>query len=237
MVRQTRHKALVDGLLGKSAEPKYEKLESQSDIASALNWYNTHKDAKSAVKYIAEYAKKNKIKGKLDTSESYQVTGFICRIISNGAIVSDELAAQTKEKVIALLCKKELEETEDDSSTPVVSIQERMKEKVSEIAGDLEGVIDEYILSKFTRVPSPYGVMHGRVKGKHAKMLVPIFEKRRNEFQEVLDTEDRELKEGYSNFSRVELKKLVSFCNLIIEDAMKLGNESKAIKKPRRKKI
>jgi hypothetical protein len=78
--------------------------------------------------------------------------------------------------------------------------------------------------------------MHGRVKGKHAKMLVPIFERRRNEFQEVLDTDDKELKEGYSNFSRVELKKLVSFCNLIIEDAMKLGNEAKAVKKPKRRK-
>ena len=110
-----------------------------------------------------------------------------------------------------------------------------MKEKVSEIAGDLEGAIDDYILSNFAKIPSPYGVMHGRVKGKHAKMLVPIFEKRRDEFQEVLDTEDKDLKEGYSNFSRVELKKLVSFCNLIIEDAMKLGNESKKVKVKKRK--
>ena len=78
--------------------------------------------------------------------------------------------------------------------------------------------------------------MHGRVKGKHAKLLVPIFEKRRDEFQEVLDTEDKELKEGYSNFSRVELKKLVSFCNLIIEDAMKLGNEAKAVRKKVKRK-
>jgi hypothetical protein len=46
-----------------------------------------------------------------------------------------------------------------------------MKEKVSEIAGDLEGAIDDYILSKFAKIPSPYGVMHGRVKGKHAKLL------------------------------------------------------------------
>jgi len=29
---------------------------------------------------------------------------------------------------------------------------------------------------------------------------------------------------------------LVSFCNLIIEDAMKLGNEAKAVKKPKRRK-
>ncbi len=216
--------------------PNYVKIESQSDIASVLNWYNANKDAKASAKYIAEYAKKNKIKGKLDTSKSFQVTGFLCRIISRGTIVTDELAQQTKEKVIELMSKDDKDEVEDDLDVYIVSIQDRMKEKVSEIAGDLEGAIDDYILSKFAKIPSPYGVMHGRVKGKHAKLLVPIFEKRRDEFQEVLDTEDKELKEGYSNFSRVELKKLVSFCNLIIEDAMKLGNEAKAVKKPKRRK-
>jgi hypothetical protein len=236
MVRQTRKTAIVNSILGKASEPKYEKLESQSDIASALNWYNANKDAKASAKYIAEYAKKNKIKGKLDTSKTFQSTGFICRMISNGTIVAEELAKQTRDKVIELLSKDELDEVEDDSNVAVVSIQERMKEKVSEIAGDLEGAIDDYILSNFTKAPSPYGVMHGRVKGKHAKMLVPIFENIKNQFQEVLDTEDKDLKEGYSNFSRVELKKLVSFCNQIIDDAMKLGNEAKTVKKPKRRK-
>ncbi len=236
MAGQIRKAAIVNSILGNSVEPNYVKIESQSDIASALNWYNANRDAKASAKYIAEYAKKNKIKGKLDTSKSFQVTGFLCRIITRGAIVSDELAQQTKDKVIELMSKDDKDEVEDDLDVYVVSIQERMKEKVSEIAGDLEGAIDDYILSKFAKIPSPYGVMHGRVKGKHAKMLVPIFEKRRNEFQEVLDTDDKQLKEGYSNFSRVELKKLVSFCNLIIEDAMKLGNEAKTVRKPKKRK-
>jgi len=236
MAGQIRKAAIVNSILGNSVEPNYVKLESQSDIASALNWYNAHRDAKASARYIAEYAKKNKIKGKLDTSKSFQVTGFLCRVISRGTIVSDELAQQTKEKVIELMSKDDKDEVEDDLDVYIVSIQDRMKDKVSEIAGDLEGAIDDYILSKFAKIPSPYGVMHGRVKGKHAKLLVPIFERRRNEFQEVLDTEDKELKEGYSNFSRVELKKLVSFCNLIIEDAMKLGNEAKAVRKPKRRK-
>lgn len=235
MAGQIRKQAIVSSILGNATEPNFVKMESKGEIATALNWYNANKDAKASARYIAEYAKKNKIKGKLDTSQSFQVTGFICRVISRGAIVSDELAQQTKAKVIELMTQDDKDDTQDDLNVYIVSIQDRMKEKVSEIAGDLEGAIDDYILSKFTKTPSAYGVMHGRVKGKHAKMLVPIFEKRRDEYQEVLDTEDKELKEGYSNFSRVELKKLVSFCNLIIEDAMKLGNESKKVKVKKRK--
>lgn len=235
MAGQIRKQAIVSSILGNATEPNFVKMESKGEIATALNWYNANKDAKASARYIAEYAKKNKIKGKLDTSQSFQVTGFICRVISRGTIVSDELAQQTKAKVIELMTQDDKDDTQDDLNVYIVSIQDRMKEKVSEIAGDLEGAIDDYILSKFTKTPSAYGVMHGRVKGKHAKMLVPIFEKRRDEYQEVLDTDDKELKEGYSNFSRVELKKLVSFCNLIIEDAMKLGNESKKVKVKKRK--
>lgn len=235
MAGQIRKQAIVSSILGNATEPNFVKMESKGEIATVLNWYNANKDAKASARYIAEYAKKNKIKGKLDTSQSFQVTGFICRVISRGTIVSDELAQQTKAKVIELMTQDDKDDTQDDLNVYIVSIQDRMKEKVSEIAGDLEGAIDDYILSKFTKTPSAYGVMHGRVKGKHAKMLVPIFEKRRDEYQEVLDTDDKELKEGYSNFSRVELKKLVSFCNLIIEDAMKLGNESKKVKVKKRK--
>lgn len=235
MAGQIRKAAIVSSILGNATEPNFVKMESKGEIATALNWYNANKDAKASARYIAEYAKKNKIKGKLDTSQSFQVTGFICRVISRGTIVSDELAQQTKAKVIELMTQDDKDDTQDDLNVYIISIQDRMKEKVSEIAGDLEGAIDDYILSKFTKTPSAYGVMHGRVKGKHAKMLVPIFEKRRDEYQEVLDTDDKELKEGYSNFSRVELKKLVSFCNLIIEDAMKLGNESKKVKVKKRK--
>lgn len=235
MAGQIRKAAIVSSILGNATEPNFVKMESKGEIATVLNWYNANKDAKASARYIAEYAKKNKIKGKLDTSQSFQVTGFICRVISRGTIVSDELAQQTKAKVIELMTQDDKDDTQDDLNVYIVSIQDRMKEKVSEIAGDLEGAIDDYILSKFTKIPSAYGVMHGRVKGKHAKMLVPIFEKRRDEYQEVLDTDDKELKEGYSNFSRVELKKLVSFCNLIIEDAMKLGNESKKVKVKKRK--
>lgn len=236
MARQTKNSATIDRLLGKSSEPKYEVLESQSDIASALNWYNSNKDAKTAAKYITEFAKKNKLKGKLDTSKSYTTTGFICRIISNGTKVSDSIRQDIITKLSDLLAPETTGTIEVEKTTPTVSIQDRLAEKVSEIAGELEGAIDDYILSKFAKTPSPYGIMHDKVKAMHSTKIIEIFKKRRAEFDEVLTTDDEQLKEGYSNFSRPELKKLVAFCDLIITDAMKLGDESKSNRKPRKRK-
>lgn len=236
MARQTKNSVAIDRILGKTAEPKYEKLESQSDIAAALNWYQSNKDAKTAAKYIADYAKKHKLEGKLDTSKSYITTGFLCRIVTNGAILPEATVGNLKQTVTDLLCLDESKTVEDTKSTPVVTIQDRLAEKVSEIAGELEGAIDDYILSEFSKQPSPFGIMHDKVKGMHATRLIEIFRKRRAEFDGVLNTDDPLLKEGYSNFNKTELKKLVAFCDLIITDAMKLGEASKLTRKPRKRK-
>ena len=47
----------------------------------------------------------------------------------------------------------------------------------------------------------------------------------------------RSLKEGYSNFSKSEIKKLIAYCDLIITDAMKISGESIQTRKPRKRKV
>jgi hypothetical protein len=236
MARQTKNSATIDRLLGKAAEPKYERLESQSDIAAALNWYNTNKDAKTAAKYIAEYAKKNKLKGKLSTGKSFTTTAYICRMITNGTIFTDEVKQDTHKRVLELLVEESTETVVVEKTVPVVTIQDRIAEKVSEIVGELEGSIDDYILSKFTKTPTPYGLMHDKVKAMHSVKIIEHFKRRRAEFDNVLITDDEQVKEGYSNFSRPEIKKLVAYCDLIITDALKHGDESKSNRKPRKRK-
>jgi hypothetical protein len=124
-----------------------------------------------------------------------------------------------------------------DNKSGVISIQQRISEKISSIAGELDGSIDEYILSKFKKMPSPYSIMQEKVKAIHASRIVDIFKKRRAEFDEVLNTSDEQLVEGYSNFSKSEIKKLVAYCDLIITDAMKLSGETIKSRKPRKRKV
>ena len=236
MARQTKQNEIKQRILGTTAEPKYEKLESQSEIAAALNWYQSNKDAKSAVKYISDYLKKNKIKGRVDTTKSFTTTGFLCRIVLNGTQVPDFFKESLNSKLADIITTEPTKTVEVESVKPVVSIQDRVNEKVSEIIGELEGAIDDYIISKFKTTPSPYGVMHDKAKGMHATRIIEWAKKRRQEYDEVINTDDEQLKEGYSNFTKTELKKLVTYCDSIITDAMKINDESKAGRKPRKKK-
>ena len=236
MARQTRQNEIKQRILGTTAEPKYEKLETNSEIASALNWYSSNKDKKTAMKYLADFAKKNKIKGKLDTSKNFITTGFLCRLISNGTQLSESIVTNLKNDVVKLYSLEETTDTVEEKVVHTVSIQDRINEKVSEIIGDLEGAIDDLIISKFKTTPSPYGIMHDKAKGMHASRIIEWSKVRRQEYDEVLNTDDEQLKEGYSNFSKNELKKLVAYCDTIITDAMKITDESKAGRKPRKKK-
>jgi len=216
-------------------EPKFDDVMTSIQMVNALNWYHQNVENKDALKYIQDYAKKNKIAGRVDTGKSYLTLAWTCRLRTNGNNVgkSGEDFINTYLKKVMVV---DVDEPENVDTTPTVSIQDRLREKVGEIAGDLEGAIDDYVVSGFKNPASPLSIMQDRAKGLHAARLIEIFKKRRIEFDDVLNTEDKQVREGYSNFTKPELKKLIAFCDTIITDAMKISGEAKVNrKKPKRK--
>lgn len=217
-------------------EPKFDGTMSNLQLMNSLNWYHQTMDNKDAVKYIQEYAKKNKISGRVDTGKSYLTLGWVCRLVTNGNDIGKSGADFIKTQMENVMAVEEVVPVTVVESAPTISIQERLREKVAEIAGDLEGAIDDYVISDFKNPSSPASIMQDRAKGLHASRLIEQFKKRRNEFDNVLNTDDKELREGYSNFTKPQLKKLIAFCDTIILDATKIAGEAKVNrKKPKRK--
>lgn len=218
----------------KIEEPKYTGTMSSIELINALNWYHQNKENKDAQKYIQDYAKKNKITGRINTSQSYLTLGWLCRISMNGNDIGDK-AKEYINKNIQKTLEKEVVEIVETTPGVTFNIQERMREKVGEIAGEIEGAIDDYIESGFKENKSPFAIMQDKAKGMHANRIVDIFKKRRAEFDEVLHTKDSELRDAYS-FNKTELKKMVAYLDQIIMDALKIAGEAKATRKPRKRK-
>lgn len=217
----------------KIEEPKYEGVLSKIQLVQCLNWYHSNKEYKDAVNYLHDYCKKNKIDGKIASNESLLTLAWLCRAEMNG----NDLGTYGKSYLVhKLKSMAEVQNVVVQDTTPMISIQERLKEKVSEIAGDLEGAIDDYILSGFKESKSPFALMQDRTKGLHANRLIEIFKKRRAEFDDVLNSKDPLIKEGYSNFSKPQIKKIIAYCDAIITDALKISGEAKATRKPRKRK-
>ena len=101
----------------------------------------------------------------------------------------------------------------------VVSIQERMKEQVSDLCGNIEGFLDEMVDgSKTIKDFDPYKMMMSyqpEIKGPHAKIIKEEFAAQHTEALEVLEWKDEELKEAYSHFDAKMRKAFVQYYETI----------------------
>jgi hypothetical protein len=217
----------------KIEEPKFDKPLSNLDLIKSLNWYHENKESREAPKFVADFMKKNKIEGKIDSSKVSPTLGWLCRLNFNGNDIGESSLKFIRDSIPKVLEKTKV--VVDVLKGP--SIQDRMTEKVGEIAGELEGAIDDFILSNYKDQKSPFALMQDRAKGMHANRIVEIFKRRRAEFDYVLTAKEPDIKEAYSNFNKSQLKKLVAYCDMIIMDAMKISGEAKSIRKPRKRKV
>ena len=207
---------------------------SQLDMIKALNWYNQNRESKQSLKYIGDYVKKYKLKVEDSTiSQQHPTYGFLCRLKSNGAIFSDRYQEKFDSFLEKLKIKVKRKKVVEKPVVKTTTIQDKVNEKVNDIAGELDGTIDDYIKNKFKKVPSPYAIMHNNLKPNQVNRIVEMFKKERAVYDEVLNTKDKDLIEGYSNFNKIQLKKLISYCDLIITDAIKIRDEAKPAKKAR----
>lgn len=228
-------------LLFAGAEPKFSPLGeiTKSEMAQALNWYSQNKASKDAQKYALDYFKKKlKITNVDDAIKSTISTfGFVCRIVSNGGVLSEKDQKWFDEQVEIVKQYKKPKKVVDIVAAPTVTIQDRIADKSSECIGELEGMIDDIVLSNFKETPSPYGLFHTmNIKQAHTRHIVDWARNRRQQYDEALTTTDKELKEAWSNFTKPNLKKMVAFCDQVILDCQKIAGDAAKTRKPRKRK-
>lgn len=134
------------------------------------------------------------------------------------------------------------EEVVEKPAGKVISIQERMRQQVSELCGQWDGYLDdwrdgEYDLKKF----DPYKEMisyQPAIKPAHAKIIQQMYEAEYQEAQELVAWEDEDIKEAYSQFTgrAQDRKNFLKFYELIMTATSTLINTGKANRKPRTRK-
>lgn len=221
------------------AEPKFtDKEMTNGEMVQALNWYSINRDSKSALKYANDYFRKNKIKVNQQALSSLVPTfGFLCRLKNNGAKFTEAQEYSFKKYIEHINNYVEVKKIEDKPKTNVLTIQDRIDEKIREIIGEIEGAFDDYILSDYKKSFSPYALMQNRAKAIHANKIMEFYKRKRQEYSYVLNATEKDIIEGYSNFKKVQLKKLVTLCDLIISDCIKISGEVKKTRKPRKRQM
>lgn len=219
---------------------------TKSELMSALNWYNYFCGKKEAKTFVLEYMQINsKSKDEISymssvpDSEMSMQFGFIARMASLGYKPDEDTQKFFDQEMAECLLKGKFNRAnkvvEKQESPQVVNIQDRINQKADDEIGELEGLIDDQIISKFKNTTDIAKYLKSRnLSSVVAKKISDYFVDRSKQFENEIN--DPELKEAYSNFTKPELKKLKDFFDGIVSESFRLMGENKPTRKKRKVK-
>ena len=245
----------------KGAETKYVGFEPEwkfqptaenriSAFANAFQWYNYHygkKDAKEMLCHYLEHnhrAKDAKLMRGIPDSQIRVTPAWVCRMTLLGLELTEHEQCNIDEQISTMLkvkqeIKKAQADVDSDAAVARLTIQDHLREKVSECCGEMEAMFDDFIVAgaKMSADFSPIKLMRGmNISPNMIGTVSRVWELRQAEFNEVLEGKDEQLVEGYSHLSKIQLKQCVKFCETVINDCNSYVQIKKVERKPRAKK-
>ena len=236
-IRVTKSEAYIVNKKHLGDEPNFTKPLSKTDYINALNWYNYMCTNSEAKEYIVTYLKNlgrvndaKKIKSVPDNLIPTTVA-WVCRLLSRGFTLPTDTQDYINDRIKETY--KYVQETKEEDSKPVVSIQDRMRERTHDILGEIEGMIDDYIYDNVEFSLYEW-LQANNIPAAYATSIISKFTPVLDELLEAYEGKDEQLKEGYRHLKKAEIKNLVSFYNTLIEDAERYSSNTKKIKKTRK---
>lgn len=222
------------------SEPVWNE-KGEISFIRALNWYSNNKDPKDSKAYFLDYLRDNKEDKKTISKLSsinekyFSNIGFLCRMKSRGATLSDVQEKHIIDKLNNLLSfKEELEESVD--TVEKVSIQDRMFDQATVYINHIEGYIDEYIKKRSSEFKCYDWLNSTSIKPIYISHIMEHYKPLVDELKSALNKEDEQLQEAYSHWNKKELTAYFNFVSDILKDCSNYSSNVKTVKKPRKKK-
>jgi hypothetical protein len=220
-------------------------------MAAAFHFYNYFNWASNFKKDLIVYAKDELgfDKERLDllrVSPDWSCTntiGSLLRMRKRGLDLRDEEFAHIRRNIDDMLrlgkikVEEDLKEEVKAAKAPVISIQDRIKNKVNDtVLGDLEDMLDEWIRGNSPSIDVYEAMKAAILPAQGAKFVIDWAERHRVEMQGSIDKIDPQLVEGYSHLTPKRKKEFIAWFEGIIADAQRFGTNTKTVRKTRTKK-
>ena len=233
-------------------EPEWRTQPEAESRASALigafTWYNYHYDKKTVKEFIVDWLIRNDRQreardfGRVPESTIRNQIGWLCRMSTMG-LQLNEHETLTVDNAIAdhvrtiRAVKEIVKQSEDTVARP--NIQDRLREKMTEAAGEIEGMYDDMILAgaRMSADYKPITILRGmNIAPQMVSEITQDWKHRLEELEVVLVGKDSQLVEGYGNFGKQQIKNLIKFAEQVIADCGSYVQIKKIERKPRKKK-
>jgi hypothetical protein len=233
------------GVMGN--EPTWEVQPTDNRISrmsKAFSWYNYFygkKDARDMiVSYLELHGRKTDVKLLRGVADSAirLTTGWLCRMSMVGLQLTDSEQAKLNSLLSEILTEKQqdVQVESDEVVVPRITIQDRLREKVSECAGELDGLFDDFVANgaKMSADYKPIMLIRSmNVAPQMISILLDTWKRKQSEFEAVVEGKDSQLVEGYSHLSKIQMRGVIKFCEAVVNDCGAYVQIKKVERKPR----
>lgn len=236
-------------------EPKWKETPAtQSQISSALNWYNRFFDDKQSYnaffKHYPERKDRQREISLLKKIEPWRIPRTIShlfRMANQGCMLDADVLKKIDSMITELLALSLIEEQlnnqiEKKPAAKVVSIQDRMLEKSREYCAIIDDEFDKfYFDNKFKSDFKMYDwLRNNEVPSYAAQYIFETYQNMLEEYTNALnvakDKDYEDLQEAYEHITKANMKKTVAFLQSIVDDCEQFKSNKTKTKKPRKKK-
>jgi len=251
-IKRLNPKGAETKYIGHEPEWKFQPDETNrvSSLANAFHWYNYHYGKKDAKEMLCHYLEHNGRKTDAKTmrgvpdSQIRLTPAWVCRMTLLGLVLNEHEQSVIDEQISVMLkAKQEVKraqaDVDADAAVARLTIQDHLREKISECCGEMEAMFDDFIVAgaKMSADFSPIKLMRGmNISPNMIGTVSRVWELRVAEFTEVLEGKDDQLVEGYSHLTKLQLRNCVKFCETVINDCNSYVQLKKVERKPRAKK-
>ena len=227
------------------------------ELIRSFNWYSRFYGRKDAKDLIVQYLDLTgndglaKVVRKVDESNLNPSLCWLARLTLRGLQLTDDENKRLQDEINRLV--KSVTDPEYKESQLKVNkkpevkvevarpnVQEIMKEKAREAAGEIEGMFDDYLLAgaKSTFNFKPLDELAKKnVLPQHIYIFTDAWNRKRNEIEEAMQGKDSQLVQAYSHYTKTQLKNILKFIDQCLSDFNSYVSIKKAAKaKPRTRK-
>lgn len=222
-------------------------------LAKSLYWYNRfygRKDAKDLmVQYLVHNGKtaEAKVMGKVSDEEfAIPTYAWLARLTMRGLVLTEKEQKQLDTEVARLLAPIVKVESQIGGKKKVKAevtnrpnVQEIMREKARDAAGELEGVMDDFTLSGSkagTHADAVGFLTKYNVLPQHTAIITDAWKCKLAEYNEVLEGTDPQLVQAYSHVTKTQVKNTIKFIEAMLASVGSYISNKKATKAPRKRK-
>ena len=243
-VRKTKTEQYLINFKYLGDEPSFIGEVTSTQFSQALTWYNYMCTNSEAREYLETYLKNQARSEELKTFKKVKDTwipstaAWIARLINRGYALPHDARPFLEKSIKQTLSKAEdfTEESTEDKKE-VVNIQQKVKERASDIIGEIESIVDDHIFKGGDMKFSLYDWLKtNEIPAMYSSKIADFYRPWLVELCDAHGGKDADLKEGYSYLTKKQIKERIDFFNRLVEDAERYGSNVKKTRAPRKKK-